>query len=295
MAEEISELIRKYQDGKITRREFMFKALALTGSLAASQALIGPLADSHACAAEVDPNDPMLLCHDVEYSGRATPVYGYLARPSAIRKFPAIVIIHANQGLNDYARDIARRLAKEGYVSLAVDFLSRHGGTKKVNPKGEGLSNIRDLAPWYGVAEDADSGFAFLRGFPDVRGERLGLIGFCWGGEMTFASATQVRGLKAAVVFYGRSPKPLELVKNIQAPVLAHYGEKDPNVNQDIPATEEAMKKYNKPYTYKIYPGAQHGFHTDTNPDRYHPDAAKEAWARTLEFFKTNLQDKAGA
>jgi carboxymethylenebutenolidase len=295
MAEEISELIRKYQDGKITRREFMFKALALTGSLAASQALIGPLADSHACAAEVDPNDPMLLCHDVEYSGRATPVYGYLARPTAIRKFPAIVIIHANQGLNDYARDIARRLAKEGYVSLAVDFLSRHGGTKKVNPKGEALSNIRDLAPWYGVAEDADSGFAFLRGFPDVRGDRLGLIGFCWGGEMTFASATQVRGLKAAVVFYGRSPKPLELVKNIQAPVLANYGEKDPNVNQDIPATEEAMKKYNKPYTYKIYPGAQHGFHTDTNPDRYHPDAAKEAWARTLEFFKTNLQDRAGA
>jgi dienelactone hydrolase len=117
---------------------------------------------------------------------------------------------------------------------------------KKVNLKGGGLSNIRDLARWYGVAEDADSGFAFLRSFPDVRGDRLGLIGFCWGGEMTFASATQAGGLKAAVVFCGRSPKPLDLVKNIHAPVLAHYGEKDPNVNQDIPATEEAMKKYNK-------------------------------------------------
>jgi carboxymethylenebutenolidase len=295
MAEEIRELIREYQDGKITRREFIFKTVALTGSLAASQALIDALAHSHARAAEVDPNDPALLCHDVEYAGRATPVYGYLARPTTTRKFPAIIIIHANQGLNDYTRDVARRLAKEGYVSLAVDFLSRHGGTKKVNPEGEGLGNIRDLAPWYGVAEDADSGFAFLRSFPDVRGDRLGLVGFCWGGEMTFASATQIRGLKATVVFYGRSPKPLDLVKNIQAPVLAHYGEKDPTVNQDIPATEEAMKKYKKSYSYKIYPGAQHGFHTDTNTERYHPEAAKEAWARTLEFFKTNLQAKAGA
>jgi carboxymethylenebutenolidase len=112
---------------------------------------------------------------------------------------------------------------------------------------------------------------------------------------MTFASATQVRGLKAAVVFSGRSPKPLDLVKNIQAPVLAHYGEKDPAVNQDILGTEEAMTKYRKSYVYKIYSGAQHGFHNDTNPERYHPDAAKEAWAKTLEFFKENLQGKPGA
>jgi len=290
MAEKITELIRQYEDGKITRREFMRKAVALTGSLAASYTLIDALTHSRVYAGEVDPNDPALLCHDVEYSGRATPVFGYLARPAALGKFPAIVVIHSNQGLNDYTQDVARRLAKQGYVSLAVDFLSRHGGTKKVNPKGEGLGNIRDLAPWYGVAEDADSGFAFLRTFPDVRGDRLGLVGFCWGGEMTFSSATQVRGLRAVVVFYGRSPQPLDLVKDIQAPVLAHYGEKDPTVNPDIPSTEEAMKKYNKSYAYKIYPGAQHGFHADTNPERYHPDAAKEAWTTTLAFFKRYLQ-----
>jgi carboxymethylenebutenolidase len=290
MAEKIRELIRQYKDGKITRREFMRKAVALTGSLTASYSLIDALTRSRAYAGEVDPNDPALLCHDVEYSGRATPVFGYLARPAASGKFPTIIVIHSNQGLNEYTRDVARRFAKEGYVSLAVDFLSRHGGAKKVNPKGEGLGNIRDLAPWYGVAEDADSGFAFLRTFPDVRADRSGLIGFCWGGEMTFSSATQVRGLRAVVVFYGRSPKPLDLVKDIQAPVLAHYGEKDPTVNPDIPSTEEAMKKYNKSYTYKIYPGAQHGFHADTNPERYHPDAAKDAWARTLDFFKKHLQ-----
>lgn len=123
-----------------------------------------------------------------------------------------------------------------------------------------------------------------------MRGDRLGVVGFCWGGEMSFAVATQVRGLKAAVVFYGRSPNPLDLVQNVQAPVLAHYGEKDPGVNQDIPATVEAMKKYNKSYTYKIYSGAQHGFYADTNLERYHPEAAKEAWDKTLDFFKKNLQ-----
>ena len=290
MAEKIRELIRQYQGGKITRREFMRRAVALTGSLAASYSLVDALAHTRAYAGEVDPNDPALLSHDVEYAGRATSVFGYLARPAALGKFPTIIVIHANQGLNDYTRDVARRFAKEGYVSLAVDFLSRHGGTNKVNPKGEGLGNIRDLAPWYGVAEDADSGFAFLRTFPDVRADRSGLVGFCWGGEMTFSSTTQIRGLKAAVVFYGRSPQPLDLVKNIQAPVLAHYGEKDPTVNQDIPSTEQAMKKYKKSYTYKIYPGAQHGFQTDTNPERYHADAAKEAWTRTLDFFKKHLQ-----
>jgi carboxymethylenebutenolidase len=290
MAEEIIELIREYQGGKITRRAFIRRAVVLTGSLAASYSLIEALADPRAYAGQVDPNDPTLLCHDVEYAGRATPVFGYLARPAASGKFPTIIVIHANQGLNDYTRDVARRFAKEGYVSLAVDFLSRHGGTKKVNPNGEGLGDIRDLAPWYGVAEDADSGFAYLRTFPDARADRPGLIGFCWGGEMAFASATQVRGLKAVVVFYGRSPEPLDLVKDIQAPVLAHYGEKDPTVNPDIRSTEAAMKKYKKSYTYKIYPGAQHGFHTDTDLERYHADAAKEAWTRTLDFFKKQLQ-----
>jgi carboxymethylenebutenolidase len=289
MTEEFKELIREYRDGKITRREFMRKALAITGGLAVANDWIEQLAHSNAYAGEVAANDPAVSSHDVEYPGKAGAVFGYLARPSAAGKYPALIIIHANQGLNDYTGDVARRLAKQGYVALAVDYLSRQGGTKKANPKGEGLSNIRDLASWQAVAEDTDTGYAYLAKLPEVRGDRLGLIGFCWGGEMTFSSATEVRGLKAVVVFYGRSPQPLDRVKKIQAPVLAHYGEKDPNVNQDIPATEEAMKKNNKSYIYKIYPGAPHGFHTDTS-DRYHPEAAKEAWARTLDFFKKNLQ-----
>ena len=290
MAEKIKELLQQYQDGKITRREFMRRAVALTGSLVAADALIETLTRSNVYAGEVALNDPAILWHDVDFPGKAGTVFAYLARPSAAGKFPGVIVNHANQGLNDYTRDVARRLAKQDYVALAVDFLSRRGGTMKANPKGQGLGNIRELAPWQAVAEDTDAGYAYLKTLSDVRGDRLGLVGFCWGGEMTFSSVTAVRGLKAAVVFYGRSPQPFERMRNIQAPVLAHYGEKDPGVNQDIPGTVEAMKKFNKPYTDKIYPGAQHGFHTDDNPERYHPEAAKEAWARTLDFFKKNLQ-----
>jgi carboxymethylenebutenolidase len=290
MAEKIKELIREYQEDQITRREFMRRAVTITGSLAAANTLMNTLMHSSSDAAQVDPHDPALVWHEVEYKGKAGPVFGYLTRPVAAGKYPGVIVIHANQGINDYTRDVARRLAKQGYVALAPDYLSRQGGTLKANPKREGLSNIREIAPWQAVAEDTDAGFAYLRILPDVRGDRLGVVGFCWGGEMTFGVATQVRGLKAVVVFYGRSPRPLDLVKNIQAPLLAHYGEKDPGVNKDIPGTEEAMKKYEKSYTYKIYPGAQHGFHTDTNPERYHPEAAKEAWGRTLDFFKKSLQ-----
>jgi carboxymethylenebutenolidase len=199
-------------------------------------------------------------------------------------------VIHQNSGLEDHIRDVTRRFAKEGYVALAPDFLSRQGGTTKANPKGVGLSNIRELAPAQGVAEDAEAGIRYLRVLPDVRRDRIGVVGFCWGGGMAFITATQARDVKATVVYYGASPNPLDLVKDIQGPVLANYAEKDPGINKGIPDTEAAMKKYNKVYDYKIYPGAGHAFNDDTRPDRYNAAVAKEAWERTMEFLKKNLK-----
>jgi len=288
MPEEVKKLIRDYRSGRITRREFMRRAVILTSSLAVTDALIDSASPGSA-AAQVDPSDPAILWHNVEYNGKAGPISGYLARPAPAGRYPALVLIHANQGLNNHIKDVARRLAKQGYVTLAPDYLSRKGGTSKVNPKSEGLSNIRELAPWREVAEDTDAGFVYLGTLADVRGDRRGLIGFCWGGEMTFSSATQVRGLRAVVVFYGRSPNPIDLVKQIEAPVLAHYGEKDPGVNQDIPTTVEAMRKYNRPYDHKVYPEAFHGFYNE-GTDRYNPEAATEAWNRTLDLFAKNLK-----
>ena len=290
MAEKIKELIREYQEGKISRREFMRQAILLTGSLAAANSLISTLMPSMARADMVAANDPDMLTHEVEYPGKTGTLLAYLARPKAPGKYPAVIVVHQNTGLNDHIREVARRFVKQGYVALAPDYLSRQGGTMKVNPKGDGLSNIRELAPWQNVAEDTESALEYLRILPDVRGDRIALLGFCWGGGVTFATATKIPTLKAVVVYYGQSPSPIDSVQNIKAPILAHYGEKDANITKGVPETEAAMNKYNKSYEYKIYPGAPHAFNDDTNRERYTPAAAKEAWERTQEFLKKQLK-----
>jgi carboxymethylenebutenolidase len=290
MAEEIKRLLEELRDGKLSRREFMSRAIMITGSLAAANAVIAALAPSEVAAAQVDENDPTILTHNVTYDGKAGKVAAYLVRPVKAGKYPGIIAIHENAGLSDHIRDVSRRLAKEGYVVLAPDYLSRLGGTKLVTPKGEGIAKIREMVPWQVIAEDTISGFNYLRILPDVRADKQGLIGFCWGGEMTFAAATQIPTLDATVVYYGRSPDPLDLVRNIRAPVMAHYGEKDPGVNKGIDDTVAAMKKYKKVYDHKIYPAAQHAFNNDSDPKRYDAAAAKEAWGRTLGFLKKNLQ-----
>src|SRR3990167_8234889 len=277
MAEEIKKLVDEYRDGKITRREFIQKAVLLTGSLAAATSLIDSLLSPSAYAAQVDPTDPSLSSAAGQFSGPAGPIFGCQTGPKAPGKYPGIIVIHENRGINDHIRDVARRLAKEGYVALAPDFLSRGGGTEKVNPKGEGLAKMRELAPLKAVMEDGDAALAYLRTLAVVRGDRLGVVGFCWGGEMTFSVSTYARGLRAAVVYYGRSPNPLDLVEKIEAPILAHYGGENKPINDGITATEAAMQKYNKSYTYKIYPGAKHAFNNDVTPDRYHPEAAKRS------------------
>lgn len=290
MPEEIKKLVDEYRDGLISRRDFIQRAVLVTGSLAAAATLFDSLGLAPpAYAAQVDPKDPGLTTKSVQFPGPAGTIYGYLAEPKAAGKYPAVIVIHENRGVNDHVKDVARRLAKEGFVALAPDYLSRGGGTDKVNPGGEGLSNIREVAPEKATAEDSGAALAYLKTLPEVNGDRIGLTGFCWGGQQAFNAATQVRGLKALVVYYGRTPNPPELLEKIEAPVMAHYGGEDKGITGGVPATEAAMKKYNKPFTYKIYPGAPHAFNNDAS-DRYHPEAAKEAWAKTVEFFKKNLQ-----
>jgi Dienelactone hydrolase family len=163
IAETLKELFREYEEGKISRWEFMRQAVIMTGSLAAANSLIGSLLPTDSYAAQVAPNDPDVLTHNVKYEGKAGPVAGYLARPMKAGQYPGLLVIHENRRLEDHARDVARRFAKEGYVALASDFLSRQGGTMKANPQGAGLLNIRELAPWQGVAEDAEAGIRYLR------------------------------------------------------------------------------------------------------------------------------------
>src|SRR5262245_33007048 len=214
MAEELKTLIHKYETGGISRREFMRRAVITTGSVAAANSLIGSLLPRDTNAAQVDPNDPAILTHNVTYEGKAGPVGGYLARPMKAGQYPGLIVIHENRGLDDHVRDVTRRFAKEGYVALAPDFLSRHGGTMKANPNGVGLPDSREWAPSERVVADPDAGIRYLRIRPDVRHDRMGVVGFCWGGGMAFITATQIPHLskrhpgpepRAVVVYYGAS------------------------------------------------------------------------------------------
>ena len=118
---------------------------------------------------------------------------------------------------------------------------------------------------------------------------KVGCTGFSWGGAMTGQVAVHSPDLDAAVPYYGRQPATEDVVK-IKAPIMAHYAGTDPGINAGIPAFEEELKKQNKEFQIFIYEGAAHSFNNDTNPDRYHPEAAKLAWDRTVSFFKEKLK-----
>src|SRR5689334_2516345 len=165
MPEEIKQLLDEYRDGRLSRREFIQRAVLLTGSLVAATSLIDTLG---AYAAQVDPKDPSLTSKDVEFKGPGGTVSAYLSEPKSGGKHPAVIVIHQNQGLNDHIRDVSRRLAKEGLVALAPDYLSRKGGTEKVNPNGGGPSNIRELASEASVAEDTGAALAYPKSLPEA-------------------------------------------------------------------------------------------------------------------------------
>ena len=290
MAEEIKQMLQEYRDGKISRREFIHKALVLTGSLVAATTLVDALAPTTSYANLVDPNDPALISSDIKYSSTdGASIGAYLTRPKGEGRLPAVLVLHENRGLVDHIRDVARRLAKAGYVALAPDLLSRQGGTGSfASPDAviEAIGKVDEEV----ITKDLTGGINYLKGQNYVRANKIGVVGFCWSGGHVMLILTRNKDLAAGVVYYGRNPKNLDDVKNISGPVLASYGEKDERITSGVPALEEAMKKYGKSFEYKIYPGAQHAFNNDTNPQRYNAEAAKDAWGRTLEFFKKHLQ-----
>lgn len=231
----------------------------------------------------VPADDPAILANAVEFPARdGATVTGYLARPKGDGKYPAILVAHENRGLTDHIRDVTRRLAKAGYAALAVDLLSRQGGTDKV-----GSSNVPGVlgnTPPAQMVDDFQSGLDFLKQQPYVAQGQYGMTGFCFGGGMTWRAATQIPELRAAVPYYGPNP-PLEDVAKIQAAVLAHYGELDSRIDAGIPAITEAMKQNNKTFEAIVHRGANHAFNNDTGSN-YNAQAAQGAWAQTLAWFE---------
>jgi carboxymethylenebutenolidase len=315
LAEEFAE---DYEEGRISRRDALKLIASVTGSLVAANSILAacapspeatersgpaptdlpatePLAtdsptnesvptDSAAPVSAygtVMPDDPALIASEVQIPAADATLIGYLVRPASEGVAPVILVCHENRGLTPHIQDVTRRFAKAGYVGLAMDLLSRQGGSAAVG-EGNVPGALGNISPDQFV-EDFKSGWRYLQEQPFADPARVGMTGFCFGGGVTWRVATQMPELLAAVPFYGPHP-PVEDVPNIRAAVLAMYGEQDSRINGGIPAVEEAMAANNKIYEKIVYPNADHAFHNDTG-SRYNPEAAKDAWERTLAWF----------
>lgn len=231
----------------------------------------------------VSPDDPTVQAADISIPAEGAELIGYLAQPAAASDpRPVILVCHENRGLTDHIKDVTRRLAKAGYVGLAVDLLSRSGGTGELNR--DDVPGVLGNTPPEQFVADFLSAWEYSKTLPGADAERVGMVGFCFGGGVTWLMATAMPELKAAVPFYGPNP-PLEDIPNIQAAVLAIYGEQDQRINAGIPEVEAAMKENGKTFEKLIYPNAGHAFHNDTG-ERYVPEAAQDAWGQTLSWFE---------
>jgi carboxymethylenebutenolidase len=279
------DLYDDYVHRHFDRRLFLDRLAKHAGGMGAALALLPLLQSNYALAETVKPDDPRITAKWVEFPGATGQIKAYLAEPRASGRHGGVVVVHQNRGLNPHIEDIARRLATEGYVALAVDFLSPLGGTPK--DENAAMQMFSRLDPQQTTA-NAVAAVKYLRGLPNVNG-KVGAVGFCWGGGVINRLAVSDPTLDAGAVYYGTPPSPEEASK-VHAMMLLNYA--DPALdkrNGDLaPGWAAALKAHGKlDGELNFYSGAQHAFNDDTNAARYNKQAADLAWSRTLDLFKT--------
>jgi len=285
--QELLDLFHEYQHGDIDRRAFLNRATKFAVGGLTVAAIFESMRPNYAWAQTVKPDDKELKTgyETVQSPQGNGSIKGYLAQPAKGKKHPGVLVIHENRGLNPYVEDVARRLAKVGYLAYAPDGLTSVGGFPGTDEAGALAFRKVDCKKMF---EDFVAAAEWLKKRPDSTG-KLGAIGFCFGGGVVNQLAVRLGSdLNAGVAYYGRQPAAADVPK-ISAPLMLHYAGADQGVDAGIPAFETALKANNKKYELFMYDGKQHGFHNDTTP-RYDPDAAKLSWERSLEFFKKNLK-----
>ena len=282
MEQIIKDCNLEHVNGKTNRRAFIKKSAVLSGG---SMLALSMLPQLNLDAQITSSDDPHLYTETISYAGETGSVSAYMAKPKGGGKYPAVIVIHENKGLQPHIKDVTRRMAMEGFVALAPDGLSSQGGTP-VDPEQAGP--MFQKMDYEATRKDFTAAVAYLKTNPLTTG-KVGCTGFCWGGGMTNQVAVNSPDLVAAVPYYGAQPKD-EDVPKIKAAMLLHYAGKDQRINQGIPAFEAALKKANVEYKLFMYEGADHAFNNDSNPERYNKEAAELAWKRTIEFFKEKLK-----
>ena len=275
----------EYTHLTLDRRGFMEKLTMLAGSAGAAAAIAPLLAANKAAAEMVAGNDERLTAEDVTYPGSGGVMKGYLVQPkNASGKLGGVIVIHENRGLNPHIRDVARRMALEGFVALAVDLLSPLGGTPENEDQARDMFSKLDPAT---TVANGEASVVYLSKLDATNGN-VGAIGFCWGGGAVNNLATKSPELKAGVAYYGAQP-PASEVPGIKAALLLHYAGLDDRINAGIDAYKKALEENGKTFQIFVYDGVNHAFNNDTSAARYDKKAADLAWSRTVEFLKKNL------
>lgn len=280
----IIALHNQYTRGLLNRREFIDRLTRVAGGTAAAAAMLPMLGCEGNSTEETEHQDPLNIS-EAEWNVDGAAMKGYMASLGGGIRRPAVIVIHENRGLNPHIEDVARRMAREGFLALAPDILSPAGGTpddvdaarammSELNPE-ETLPRLAGAVP-------------FLAEHPESTGA-VGAIGFCWGGGYANQLAGAGTSLNAAVPYYGRQ-LPIEQVPNITAALCLHYAGDDERINAGIADYEAALQEHDKPYEIHMYDGAQHAFNNDTS-ERYNKEAADLAWSRTVAFLRQHLAD----
>jgi carboxymethylenebutenolidase len=286
--QELLNLFDRYVHGEIGRRDFLdgAKKFAVGGWTAA--AILESLRPNYAWAEQVPKDDGRIKTERVavESPEGNKNIQGYLARPAqGAGKWPGVLVVHENRGLNPYIEDVARRLAVDNFLAFAPDGLTSVGGYPGDDEKGGELFRNVDREK---MTQDFVAAARWLKARPDCTG-KIGVVGFCFGGGIANTLAVRLGSdLSAAVPFYGGQPPAADVAK-IKSPLLLHYAGLDQRVNAGWPAYETALKANHVSYQEYIYENVNHGFHNDTTP-RYDEAAAKLAWKRTIDFFNKNLR-----
>jgi len=320
----LDEFVEDYQEGLISRREALKLIAGITGSVALASSLLAacaPPTQPAATALSTEPAAPPaaptsvpttppttvpptaqptattaaeptaqpsgeIEAQDVQFEGNGATLLGYWAKPVGDGPYPIVLVCHENRGLTDHIKDVTRRFAQAGYAALAVDLLSRQGGTA-----GKDSSSVPGLLsgmPQDQFVQDFISGLRYAQQQPGVQADRVGMTGFCFGGGVTWRVAVGLPELRAAVPFYGPPPAADE-VSAINAAVLAMYAERDSRITSTAPTMETAMQQAGKTFEKIIYPNTDHAFFNDTGT-RYNAEAAQDAWAKMLAWFDRHLK-----
>jgi carboxymethylenebutenolidase len=296
----VMQLVRSFQVGELSRRDFLKRATAALGSVAAANMLLA------ACSTFPNPTAPpvvqeetaqadqpaaatgaesSLVAEMVQYAAAdGETLMGYLARPAEGGPYPAVVVIQEWWGLDDHIKDLARRFAGEGFVALAPDLY--HGAVTTEPDEARKLVMELDMAK---AVQEIRQGIDFLQAQGYVAGPKVGVVGFCMGGGLVLQTALVEEDMGAGVVFYGRPLEP-EQAAQVKAPILGLFGAEDQGIPVDaVQAMHTAFDEAGITNEMHVYEGAPHAFLNDTRAS-YNEAAAADAWPRTLAWFRAYLE-----